>query len=613
MEFFSIRTFRPFETKSENTDQDRPTMRLLDGLLALPIGALSSGPEWKQFWGIDDLPTLVATALSGANNTKAHFVTITRGNHVVIVVWSLSLSKPLGCFYVTAGTLADYDFDSTTSVTVASTNNSVYRDKDGSAPWFASRIANRWYFGNGIDDNVQWSSGALSLLGPASPPAASDIYNMSRVKIPPCTSFVMAGNKSIFAAGNAASPKRVWITHPPTSDFPFNEGIHSLSTSFIDLTYSEATKITALTAFNNYITAHTDVKPVNLFDVDGSSDGWKCVQAPSAANSSAPSPAAVRDTNGIASFYVGADGEIYEDQSIRVGPHDKRPARNQDIATRLAADDWNRDMCAPVGVGKVHTVYDRTQQMFWIFAELDAISGRFGLWAFNERTSAPMGPFTHIDALVSAAIPGPTQTFVVVVTSNGEMLYSDLSNIGEVNEFMNEEDDVPLWPEFEVLDAEPTPTPGLSYVAMTADNRVFKEVISGGSSVLMVDPWSYFDPDDAFDFTFTKFFKDAHIARFETGYLDFGNAEVLKNYLELRITFQHHSRAYLGLYAESDGSHKKLRGGKWYGLVFNRETHRVPINLIGRRVRVRGVVVLFNAAPAMIRDVSIGWLPAGPT
>src|SRR5688572_10806549 len=102
MEIHPIRGFRPFETKTENSDQDRTVLRLLDGLLALPIGALSSGPEWKSLWGMTDLPTLAAAALVSANMTKAHFITVRRGNNVFIVVWSLSLSKPLGCFYVTA-------------------------------------------------------------------------------------------------------------------------------------------------------------------------------------------------------------------------------------------------------------------------------------------------------------------------------------------------------------------------------------------------------------------------------------------------------------------------------------------------------------------------------
>lgn len=609
MEHFHIRAFRPTETKTDNVDQDRTVLRLCDGFISVPLGTLSSGPEWKPFWGITGLTALMATALSGADGTKAHFVTVRRGNHVLVVVWSLASTSPLGAFYVTAGAPADFDFDSTSAVTIASTANSVYRNKNGAAPWYASRIGDRWYFGNGIDDNVQWKDGALVALGPASTPA--DMYDPSRVKIPACTCFTMAGNKSIFAAGNAASPKRVWVTHAPNASFPFNEGIYSLDTSFIDVTLSEATKVTALSAFQNYITAHTDAKPVNLFDVDGANNGFKCEQSPSAANSSAPCQAAVRDTNGQTSFYVGTDGEVYEDQAIRVGPHDKRSARDQEIATRLGAGDWNRDMKKPVTAGRVHTIYDRTQQLFWIFAELAQFSGRFGLWTYNERSRSVTGPLSYPNALVSAAVSGNTEggsVYAVVITATGEILYSDLSNIGEVDEFMNEDAALPLPDGFEELDEAPTPTPGLSYAAATADNRVFEEVMAGPQAMAMASPWSYFSTEGSY--TFTRFWKDAYVARFETGYMDFGDARLIKEYFEISMTWQRHSRAYVGIYAETE---EGRRSGRWKGLVFDKETHVVPLKLAGRRVRIRCVAVLFNGGPALLRDVAIGWQPAGTT
>jgi hypothetical protein len=636
MEQYPIRSFRPVETREDNTDQDRTVLRLCEGMLAVPVGALCSGPRWKPLWGITDLAAQCTAALAGANIAKAHFVTVTRGNHVWLVVWSLATSAPLGWFYVTTSTPADFDFDSTSSVTVASTNNSVYRNKDGSAYWFASRIADRWYFGNGVDDNVQWKDGALIALGPASTP--TDVYDPSRVKIPACTSFVMSETRSILAAGNAAAPKRVWVTAPPTKDYPFIEGIYDLTTSYIDLSYTEATRITALTAFQNYVTAHTDAKPVNLFDIDGTNDGWKCRQAPGAANSSAPSPAAVRDTNGMASFYVGADGEIYQDQAIRVGPNDKRAAREQDIATDRALG-WNRDMETPVTSGRVHTAYDRRLSLFWVFAEMGTWEGHMGLWVYNERNRSVTGPFRYPNALASAAVANtPTSTIVGIVTHGGEMLYADLSAIGETEAFLLEDADTELGADYAQLSSAPTPTPGYPFVAMTADSSIVAEVDLNGDFALrdlldsagntitnsngaplrsqplsglrtsMATVWSQFAGGGSY--TFTKFWKDAYVARFETTYMDFGDARLRKNYLELTMTWQRHSRAYVGIYAETDGG---LRRGRFKGLVFDKETHVIPLNVEGRRIRVRVVAVLFNNAPALLRDMAIGWLPAGQT
>jgi hypothetical protein len=605
MEYHQIRSFRPFEATTENTDQDRTVLRLCDGFIAYPLGALCSGPKWESLWGLTTLDAQIAAALSGANATKAHFVKVSRENHTFLVVWSLALSKPLGCFYVTTGTPANFDFTLTDNVTITATAGATYRDKDGSAPWYASRLGPRWYIGNGVDANLQWSAGALSILGPASPP--SDLYDNSKVQIPPCTSFVMSETKSIFAAGNASQPKRIWITHPPSREFPWNEGIYSTDTSFIDLNYAEASRITALSAFQNYVTAHTDARPVNVFDVDGTQDGWKCRQAPSAANSSAPCPAALRDTNGMASFYVGADGEIYQDQAIRVGPNDKRAAREQDIATRLGAGSWNLTMLKPVVAGAVHTIYDRTNEMFWVFSCMDGFSGRYGLWCYNERNRAAQGPLSHPNAIVSAAVSGNQDggsAFVAVITASGEFLFSDLANIGETEEFLNEDPDEELGDDFAELTSQPTPTPGLSFVSMPADRTSIGETLADGIEVGMPLPWG--DMEDDVTGAWTKWFKDAYVARLETGYMDFGDANLEKNYLEVVMTWQRHSRAYVGIYAQTEDGRT---AGRWKGLVFNKETHTLPINLHGRRIRVRVVAVLFNEKPSLIRDASIGWLP----
>lgn len=610
MELFPIRSFRPVEAREDNADQDRTVLRLCEGFLTVPNGALCSGPNWQPIWGITDLPALITTVLSAANATKTHFVGFARGNHVWLIAWSKVSNTALGMFYVTTGTPADVDFASTSGVTIITPANAVYRDKDGALPWFASQIGDRVYFGNGTDDNLQWKDGALVALGPAGPPAS--IYDMSRVKMPACKSFVMAGNRSIFGAGNNASPKRVWITHPPSAAYPFHEGIYALETSFIDVGYSEATKVTALSAWQNYVTAHTDRKPVNLFDIDGASDGFKCVQAPGAANASAPAPSCVRDTNGQSSFYLGADGEVYKDEAIRVGPNDKRPARDQDIATTLGAGEWNREMKRPVVIGKAHTVYDRRTALYWMFAELSTHAGRFGLWAYNERSRTVSGPLRYPNALVSAAVAANADpgAIVGVVTAAGDFLYANLAGIGETEEFMQEPPAAALGAAYAQGGAAPTPTGGLSYVGMTVSDTApaFVEMFAGGVRATLASVWSPVTSGGAD--ALTRFWNNAYLARFETGYLDFGDAAVKKNYLELRMTLQRHSRAYVGLYAETEDGR---RHGRWKGLVFPGEGVKAPLNLSGRRIRLRVIAVCFNAAPMLIRDLAIGWEPQGTT
>jgi hypothetical protein len=195
----------------------------------------------------------------------------------------------------------------------------------------------------------------------------------------------------------------------------------------------------------------------------------------------------------------------------------------------------------------------------------------------------------------------------VVITDAGELLYADLSQIGETQEFLLEQPSTPLGSDYAELTEAPTPTAGVPYVAMTADGETFAEVL--GDRVLeLEDGWRNFTEDSEAEFT--RYFNNAYIARFETGYIDFGDANLKKNFLGLRTTWQRHSRAYMAVYAETEDGR---RNEKWRGLVFNREEHLIPLNLCGRRIRVRLLVVLFNDAKALLRDISIGWQPAGTT
>lgn len=607
MQLFPIQSFRPIETRVENNDQDRTVLRLAEGVLAVPNSALCNGPRWKSMWGITDLPARAATALAGADAFKAHFIEVQNDYHVLLVCWSLFHNRPVGMAYVAAGQNIDFQFDSPDTVTVTAPNTAAHRDKDYGALWYASVVGDRVLLGNGIDANLQWSNYALSVLGPASAPA--DVYDNSRVRIPPCTTFAMNGNKSVFAAGNAAQPLRVWITHAPTASYPFNEGIYSIEQSFIDVRYNGATRITALTAFQNYITAHTDGKPVNLFDVDGSNDGWKCIQSPGVANSSAPCPAAAGDTLGWTSFYLGADGEVYKDESIRTGPFGKQVARDQEIVTALCSGQWNRDMLKPVAPGGVFVAYDRKNSLFWMFARVNGSGfSRLWLWCYNERNNSISGPFRYPNTRFAALIPSPTAVGPVcaVVTLAGELLYSDLGDIGETQEFLSEPKSTPLGSAFAQLESAPTPTSGLPYVGMTATGTAISEVLAG-LRLTMPTAWDSFVTGDTT--TLTRFWKDAYVARIETGYMDLGNPSQYKNFHDVRLTFQKHSRCYVGIYAESDG----FKGGKWSGLVFSKEQLRVPLNICGRSVRVRVVMVCFNDAKTLLRSAVIGWTPGGIT
>lgn len=601
-----IRNFRPTEDREEATDQDRSVLRIAEGFMPYPQGALCSGPEWKTLWGLSDLTTDIETALSGADTDLAHFVTLAKNGHTALVCWSLDAHRALGWFWVSGGTNAD--LDSTGSVTISAPATAAYRDKDPSAKWYAAPAAGRILLGNGTDDNLVWEDSALAIFGPDGQPG--DVNKRARERIPPCFAFRQHVNRSIFAAGNVTNPLRVWITDAPNKGEPWLNGVYSLATSFIDIHPQDgATRITGLSVFQQYVTVHTDKKPVNLYGVDNTSNGWKCEESASAANASAINPSCFGDNlEGDAAFYLGADLEVYYDQAIRSGPYEKRSARAQDIATEQGAGTWNSQALFPLqAAGHYHTIYDRDNRLFWMFTH-NAVDYRPSLWVYNERTRSVAGPWRYPAAILSAVVGSLGSSTVTIITDDGECLYARLDGIGETKPEDMEAKGTALGAAFDPAGSEPTPNVAVPYVAQTADYLKTVEVM-GLNAVALESPLAPITPVvSLLSYTLTRYFNNAYLARFETPWLDIGDQKIFKNFHEVELTIDRDARAEFGIFTENENG---VRSGKWYGQVHGKGKIRVPLNLFGRRIRVRIVAILFNSGRCLIRDALVGYSVGG--
>ncbi len=605
MEYFTIQNFRPIEAKESATDQDRSVLRVCEGVLPYPQGALCAGPRWNVLGGQTNLRAAIEAALAGASNTKAHFVSVTKSGVTFLVVWSLTENRALGAACVVGATAPDLD---SAGVTIAAPAGAPWRDKDPSAEWFASPVGGRFIFGNGKDENLIWEAGALRFLGPTSEPEDPNLR--SRVRIPPCRVFRQHVNLSLFAAGNlTGNPLRVWITEAPNQREGFLEGVYSLATSYIDVQqHGGATEIRALSVFQQYVTVHTDAKPVNLFGVDSRGNGWKCDQSASAANASAINPNCVGDVFGDASFYLGRDLEIYVDQAVRSGPFEKRAARAQEIVTEQGAGTWNKSVKQPLQATGYHTFYDRTMRLFWMWMP-NKFDARPSLWVYNERTRSVSGPIRYPSAAVSAAIPGPAGSLVAVITQAGEFLYANLADIGEREPESMEPASTALGADYAAVTPAPTPTAGMPVVGLDVSGAFPKFLESVGTNhVGLSDVFGPVATINPAGLNISQYFKDAYLARFEFPLLDLGMPGVFKNFLEVRLTLERNSRAYIGIFAETDAGRK---GGKWRGLVFPREEVRIPLNLFGQALRVRVVAIVFNAGRFLVRDAKIGYTVGG--
>lgn len=605
MEHFQIPNFRPTETKTDASDADRTVLRRAEGVVAVPLGTLSGGPTWKPLWGLSTLGTQIAAALSGANASNAHFVTVTRGDHTLLVCWSLARSEPLGIFHV-AGSESDTSFDSTSGVSITAPSSAPYRDHSGQLPWFMSTLGSRIVLGNGTGANLTFSGGTLSAWTPDAP---STIYEPGREAFPPCTSFVVGPGRHVFATGNVTYPLRVWIGRPANDTETEVTGVYDDETSKIDILLSGATRATALSVWQSYVTVHTDKGAVNLFTVDENvSSGTRVRQAASPVNSAAPNPRCAYDPNGHGPFYLGADGEIYSDQSTRTGPYGKKLPRDLDIATAEAAGDWNQAMVTPVDTRYSATLFDRQQKCLWVFTRTIVPSDRTAVWCYAERADAPSGPFRYPNAVaVGAFRTFGTRTVAIVVTGAGELLYADLSLVTAVEAWEVDAPGTALGAAYDyTTGSAPTPSAGIPYVGINAAGTGFAQVVAG-KRIELATPWSEWAETSSL--TLTRYLNNAHLGIVELGYLDLGRGDLLKHWLEVQATFRPQSRAWIGVFCETE---RGVRSGKWYPrAVFTREHAKVAINLVGPRVRVRLLVLWFNDQRGELRELSVGYNAVG--
>lgn len=603
MQTFTIRRFNGVRNSVESSDASRGAMRKAEGCLITPAGAVVGGPAWESLWSATGLAATIATALTGANTSKVHFITITRGSSRFLVAWDLASARSRGVFYV--GAIETDPTAQVGSVVVSAPIGATFRDKTPALRWFGSRVNGELWLGNGTDANLVWRGGTLVELGPTSPP--SDLDNPARYAFPACKQFVQTADGVVHGSGNASAPLRVWATETPSALYPAIEGVYSLDTSYTLIDHTRASSVAALQADGNSVVVHTNAGSVRLSRFEQDGGGYKMVQSPTRANSGALNPNCISDALGTVAYYLGHDLELYRDSAAVGSAYNQKDRRDTSIATAAAADLWNADF-ATSGFEDAQLLHDRSTGIVYLLAPL-AAGGR-GLYAYVEPgddVGIVTGPIRYPDATDLCVVQVNRKMLAVAFTSAGSLLCADLSAIIEQDTWRIDAYDTALGSAYEVKTVAPTPTPGVPYIGLTASDTAPGIVqVLGSVSIGMGDPWSQWSASGLP--TPTRFFNNASVQILDIANEDFGAPTVLKEFYQVRLTFQRNVRAYVGVFAESEGR----RYGRWRGLVYPREEKLSGIKLLGRRLTLRVIIVYFNAQNLMLRDLSVDWQPAVP-
>jgi hypothetical protein len=599
MQTFVIRRFYGVRNSVESSDAPRGTMRKAEGVLCSPAGSIVGGPSWALAWSQNGITAAVTSALSGADSAKVHFVTITRGSAVFLLAWDLAASRSVGAFYV--GTASD-PTAATGSVTVAAPSGAIFRNKTASLRWFGSRINGELYLGNGTNDNMVWRGGTLVALGPSSTP--SDLDDPSKSAFPACKNFVQTSDGVVYGAGNASAPLRVWATDRPNARFPTPEGVYSLDTSYTLINHSRATRVTALQVSGTSIIAHTDAGSIRLYSFDQSPDGYKIAQAPTKANASALNPNCVSDALGSTAYYFASDRELYREEAARGGGYQQVERRDTYLASASAADLWNAGMADITDSRHAHTqlLHDRGTGLVYLLAPLAAGTG-FGVWTYHEPNDGGgviTGPIRYPNANDLVLCMSGQKAIAVAFTAGGSMLTTDLSNLLERDTWEISSASAALGTDYETTGSAPTSIVGIPYVGITetiGSPAILHSV--DGVQTAMATPWDEWSASGLP--TPTVFFKNATVAVLDIANEDFGQPNVIKEILSIRLQLLRNTRAYVGVFAESGG----VRYGRWRGLAYPKEEKLAGLKLVGRRLSLRIIVIYFNDQPLMLRDLSV--------
>ena len=454
MQYFRIKGFNGVATRIESTDQDRGTLRRCEGAVIAPNGAISSPPCFETLWGIDDIGVTIASFLGDKTTGFGYFVKLSHGGNVLLVFYEKDHGVR-GLWWVKqnpSGITSE-----TVSVTVAGAYASGLDITDKEKSYYGSWINGDLWLGHGELPNLVYrtASDSVEELGATAP---TDAYDIGRDKFPPVKSFVQNAGGVIFGAGHAGGDHpatRVWMTDVPNKEFPRPERIANIDNSYVDILRTDASKVNALSIWQEYIVAHTDSRPWIITRVGSTNDGWHADQVPTPISVSAPNHNACRDISGIGRNWLGADGEIYEDHIFRASTPDKNFDRDRDIVTGRADNVWNE--LIDRSKDGAHTIFDRVNSRFFAWAPLKGDESPFGLFVWDESRRSIAGPMLYPSAVASTLGRNTSEglNLAIIADSSDALLHTNLDDLREREEWETDDFDTPDDEVFEASEVAP--------------------------------------------------------------------------------------------------------------------------------------------------------------
>lgn len=614
LQYLSIPVLRGIEGLTDSLDRKPGGFRQAIGVAPFPAGSLTTGLRWRPALADGGDPISIADlkALVPQHKTSYHAYLWEAGDFRALLIGRLEPMHITG-LVVLEGNLADLDTEDPPASTLTLVPNvGTLSDQ----PWFPSRVLDRIYIGNGVDPNLRYFNGEVGLLTATGP----DNYSHKEVEsFPPCRCFSIGRQRQIYAAGNNENPLRVWVGARITDQNGLCEGVESLETSYTDITpsWQGDYPITAISTFQHYTAVHSQAGVVVLFTPDGTVDGFKVQQGASPTNAGAANPLCAVDAGGYATYYLGADGNLYHDHSVRSGPYNKHYGMHVDVAPAKALGVSTLNSNERIGLDTGAIAYDRERGLVWVANQPTGYpDSGMGLWCYNEHSKEYTGPILSLPMARMSTVQNPvtrSQHGIFAMTLSGHFYCARFSSVEEGAEtWMSEAD---LWTrQVNFQDAGYAPEdpdaiqdaiiPGLPIVNATPQAMDIRT--SAPVFPMDIGLWqSLIAGKDGFP---NQLYANAHPVLLETGWMDMGAPNRTKVFRELRLSLDWSQPIYGFLTAQSDrGTERTITNA----LIYNADSPvSQPVfrfSIAGKRLRVFLVLIAFVDQPLRIRGMELGF------
>jgi len=573
MRYLRVPSFSGIENHRQDTN--RGTLRVCEGAVLGAAGSLRSAPIWKEEFPLV-IPSTGSHVMVGQDTTFNKYAFTTKDGKVdglKVFVNENPVPSNIG------------DLISLNSATTMTGANQAFINDVGS---------NKALVGNGttLKKMINPLGGAVQVEDLVAD--EKDIYQLENIPFPNCSIFVMGLRKCIYAAGNPDTPLTIYVSEPLSAEDPFKEGIYSSQMSKVEILGTNATKINALSTYQDYVVVHTDSGVVLLYSVETtqSSAGFRVEQVSAATNSGAINQNCVAGSAIIQPYYVGVDGEVYKDSSARRGPDNKPAYSDVEQVTAKAKGLWNK--AVPDDYRGAFSTYDTFSGLYNFYmpaSERSEMSGGdFQGYYYSDQQQAIVGPVLHprMTAVTSVA----DTSLLLGVSSSNQLMSCDTEQLKESR--------IIEGPTFDPWTGVDGTTPNsTSIVEVDSNAGVFNY---GGRT------YASTMADSAVGDTVLQnatYYPDAYLSVVELAYEDMQGVHVPNQIHEIVTTFQGKSYGHLWVYAENEDG--QVKGG-FKGSLFQKTQHKSFINLRGRRIRVRLFIVSHTDFPWVLTDLTLGFL-----